>query len=95
MSFSQGVVKVGSVNADEYKELGGKYGVRGFPTIKIFGENKYKPEDYNGGRTAKDIVEGALKAAKNKVKAKLDGGSGGSKSSGDVRKILCKECALD
>lgn len=76
----QGVVKVGAVNVDEHKDLGGKFEVRGFPTIKIFGDNKYKPEDYNGARTAKDIVETALRVAKNKVTAALDGGS--SKSSG-------------
>lgn len=73
---------MGAVNADEHKDLGGRYGVRGFPTIKIFGENKYKPEDYNGGRTAEDIVNGALAAAKRKAKASFGGGSsGGSKVS--------------
>jgi protein disulfide-isomerase A6 len=34
------------VNADEHKGLGGQYGVQGFPTIKFFGEDKYKPQDY-------------------------------------------------
>lgn len=83
----QGVVKVGAVNVDEHKELGGKFDVRGFPTIKIFSENKFKPEDYNGARTAKDIVEAALKAARNKVKSNLDGGS--SKSSGGSGGVSC------
>ncbi|XP_054287575.1 protein disulfide-isomerase A6-like [Macrosteles quadrilineatus] len=45
----KGVVKVGAVNADD---LGGRFGVRGFPTVKIFGANKNKPEDYSGARTA-------------------------------------------
>ena len=31
--------------------------VQGFPTIKIFGLNKKKPEDYNGQRTAAAMVE--------------------------------------
>lgn len=44
----QGVVKVGAVDADQHKSLGGQYGVRGFPTIKVFGANKHKPEDYQG-----------------------------------------------
>lgn len=44
----QGVVKVGAVDADQHKSLGGQYGVRGFPTIKIFGANKHKPEDFQG-----------------------------------------------
>lgn len=71
----KGVVKVGAVNADDHKELGGKYGVRGFPTIKIFGANKNKPEDYNGDRTAQGIVDSALSAARSKVNAQLGGKS--------------------
>ncbi|XP_022914894.1 protein disulfide-isomerase A6 homolog [Onthophagus taurus] len=79
----KGVVKVGAVNADEHKELGGKYGVRGFPTIKIFGANKKSPEDYNGARSAQGLVDGAISAAKAKVNAQLGGkSSSGSKSSG-------------
>lgn len=84
----KGVIKVGSVNADEYKELGGQYGVRGFPTIKIFGANKRSPSDYNGQRTASAIAEAALAEAKKKVQAAFggggSGGGGSSKSGGDV-----------
>lgn len=49
--IQQGVVKVGAVDADQHKSLGGQYGVRGFPTIKVFGANKHKPEDYQGTDT--------------------------------------------
>jgi protein disulfide-isomerase A6 len=45
------------VNADEHRSLGGQYGVQGFPTIKIFGLDKKKPEDYNGQRTAQVPVQ--------------------------------------
>lgn len=41
-------MKVGAVDADKHQSLGGQYGVQGFPTIKIFGPNKNKPEDYQG-----------------------------------------------
>ncbi|CAG2188360.1 PDIA6 [Mytilus edulis] len=34
--------------------------VKGFPTIKIFGLNKNKPEDYQGGRTADAIVNSLI-----------------------------------
>ena len=44
----QGVVKVGAVDADEHRGLGGQYGVQGFPTIKVFGADKFKPTDYQG-----------------------------------------------
>nr|KAF6430040.1 protein disulfide isomerase family A member 6 [Molossus molossus] len=43
------IVKVGAVDADKHQSLGGQYGVQGFPTIKIFGSNKNRPEDYQGG----------------------------------------------
>ena len=42
----KGIVKVGAVNADDHKSLGGQYGVRGFPTIKMFVNGK--AIDYNG-----------------------------------------------
>ncbi|XP_046462234.1 protein disulfide-isomerase A6 homolog [Daphnia pulex] len=80
-SALKGVVKVGSVNADEHKSLGGQYGVRGFPTIKIFGSNKNKPDDFNGQRAAQSIVEAALKAAKDKVEGQMGGGKKKSSSS--------------
>ena len=36
------------MNADAHQQLGGRYGVKGFPSIKIFGANKNKPTDYQG-----------------------------------------------
>jgi len=78
----KGVVKVGAVNADEHRSIGGQYGVQGFPTIKIFGLNKNKPEDYNGGRDAKGLVDGGLAAAKKMVNAQMGGKSGGGGGGG-------------
>uniref|UniRef100_A0ABD2XFG9 Protein disulfide-isomerase A6 homolog n=1 Tax=Trichogramma kaykai TaxID=54128 RepID=A0ABD2XFG9_9HYME len=91
-SALKGIVKVGGVNADEHKSLGGKYGIRGFPTIKIFGANKNKPDDFNGPRTAAGLVDAALNAASQKARANIHGGSkkssdsksGGSKDNKDV-----------
>ncbi|XP_024873624.1 protein disulfide-isomerase A6 homolog [Temnothorax curvispinosus] len=84
----KGVVKVGAVNADEHKSLGGKYGVRGFPTIKIFGLDK-KPEDYNGPRSAAGIVDAALNAASQKVRRTLSGKtSGGESKSKDPKDVI-------
>lgn len=89
----KGVVKVGAVNADDHKSLGGQYGVQGFPTIKIFGLDKKKPEDFNGQRSAQSIVDAALKAAKDKVNAQFSGkrgggGSGGSGGSGSAEDVI-------
>lgn len=80
----QGVVKVGAVNADDHRDLGGRFSVQGFPTIKIFGLNKNQPEDYQGGRTADAIVNTALNKAQQMVKDRMAGrsGSGGSRSGG-------------
>ncbi|XP_050519676.1 protein disulfide-isomerase A6 homolog isoform X7 [Diabrotica virgifera virgifera] len=84
----KGIVKVGAVDVDQHKEIGGQYGIRGFPTIKIFGADKRKPEDFNGGRTAKDIVEGALKAAKAKAKANLGLGGGSQSDDSDNSHVV-------
>ncbi|XP_055549459.1 protein disulfide-isomerase A6 homolog [Wyeomyia smithii] len=77
----KGVIKVGGVNCEEEQGLCGQHGVRGYPTIKIFGANKRSPVDYTGQRTAKDIAEGALAEAKKKIKNVLGGGSSGGGSS--------------
>ncbi|XP_035260754.1 protein disulfide-isomerase A6 [Anguilla anguilla] len=74
----KGVVKVGAVDADQHKSLGGQYGIRGFPTIKIFGANKNKPEDYQGARSSQAIVDGAVNALRSLVKDRMAGKTGGS-----------------
>jgi protein disulfide-isomerase A6 len=76
------VVKVGGVNADVEKSLGGRFGVRGFPTVKIFGLNKNKPEEFNGQRSAQSVIDSALLAIKNKVYANI-----GVKSSSSGKKV--------
>ncbi len=79
----KGVVKVGAVDADQHKSLGGQFGVQGFPTIKIFGANKRSPSDFNGQRTAQGIVDAALTEVNSKVKAAMSGGSGSSGKGSD------------
>ncbi|KAL4713951.1 hypothetical protein ACJJTC_015605 [Scirpophaga incertulas] len=74
----KGIVKVGAVNADEHKSLSQKYGVTGFPTIKIFTGSKHTP--YQGQRNAESFVDAALKAAKEKAYENLGKKSGGSSS---------------
>merc|ERR1711981_942672 len=79
-----GVVNLGAVDADKHRDLGGKYGVKGFPTIKIFGANKKSPKDYQGGRDATAIVEESFKQLRQMVKDKKSGGgSGNSGNSGN------------
>jgi len=52
----QGVVNVGAVDMTEHQSVGAPYGIQGFPTIKIFGSNKQKPEDYKGDRFSCYII---------------------------------------
>lgn len=59
-----GVAKLVAVDATVHGSLASKYGVKGYPTIKVFKAGKKDaPEDYNGGRTASDIVTFAKNAA--------------------------------
>ncbi|XP_059609548.1 protein disulfide-isomerase A6 homolog [Phlebotomus argentipes] len=79
----KGFAKVGAVNADEHKGLAGQFGVRGFPTLKIFGANKKSPSDYNGQRTAEGIADAVLAEAKKMVKANLGKKPGSGSGGGD------------
>jgi len=47
-------VVIAKVDADSEKELGSRFGVEGFPTLKWFVNGK--PQEYTGGRVTKDIV---------------------------------------
>jgi protein disulfide-isomerase A6 len=50
-------VNIAKVDAEKHRELGSKFGVSGFPTIKYFPANSEAADDYNGGRTANDFVK--------------------------------------
>lgn len=71
----KGFVKVGAVDMTQHESIGGQYGIRGFPTIKIFGTDKQKPSDYNGPRTAQNLVESAINEIKKIASSRLGGGS--------------------
>jgi len=50
-------VVIAKVDADEHKDLGSRFGVQGFPTLKYFPKGSTTPEDYDGGRSAQDIID--------------------------------------
>lgn len=56
-------VRLGMVDATVHKALGQQYDVNGYPTIKVFGADKTKPADFQGGRQAPAIVAEAKKLA--------------------------------
>jgi len=51
------VVVIAKVDADEQKELGSRFGVTGYPTLKWFPRGTKAGEEYTAGRTTKDFVE--------------------------------------
>eukprot|EP00834_Sanchytrium_tribonematis_P007972 NODE_821_length_3684_cov_1.089261.p2 type:complete len:349 gc:universal NODE_821_length_3684_cov_1.089261:2281-3327(+) len=49
-------VIIGNLDADKYKNLGEKYGVTGFPTLKFFPPKSLEAEEYSGGRSLDDFT---------------------------------------
>jgi len=48
---------IAKVDATAAKDLAGRYGVEGYPTIKWFPKGSLKADDYEGGRETADIVD--------------------------------------
>eukprot|EP00657_Telonema_sp_P-1_P002158 TRINITY_DN1511_c0_g1_i2.p1 TRINITY_DN1511_c0_g1~~TRINITY_DN1511_c0_g1_i2.p1 ORF type:complete len:264 (+),score=114.73 TRINITY_DN1511_c0_g1_i2:81-872(+) len=70
----KGFVKVAAVDMDQHQTLGAPYGVKGFPTIKIFGADKSKPKDYQHAREAAAIAQAAIQEVADTVQARMRGG---------------------
>jgi len=58
----KGKVKLGAVDCTVHQSTCAQYQVQGYPTIKVFGENKESPSDYQGGRDSGSIVAEGNKA---------------------------------
>lgn len=59
----KGKVKLGALDATAYPTTAQEYGVQGYPTIKFFPsgvKSRSSATNYEGGRTAGDIVTWAL-----------------------------------
>jgi protein disulfide-isomerase A6 len=48
--FAKDKVTIAKVDADAQKELGRRFGIQGFPTLKWFDGKSDTPEDYKSGR---------------------------------------------
>lgn len=48
---------VAKVDADQEKDLGSRFGVSGFPTIKFFPRNNKEGEEYEGGRDEQEFID--------------------------------------
>lgn len=72
---------IAKVDADAHADLGSKFGVKGFPTLKYFPKGSTTPEDYQGGRDADALLaflaektgyKGTIKSAPSAVKVLTD-----------------------
>lgn len=63
-------VTIAKVDADAEKDLGRRFGVQGFPTLKWFDGKSEQPEDYKGGRDLESLVKFVEEKAGVKGKAK-------------------------
>ncbi|KAJ5246183.1 Protein disulfide-isomerase tigA [Penicillium chermesinum] len=54
-AFAEDKVTVAKVDADANRELGKRFGIQGFPTIKWFDGKSDKPEEYKGGRDLESL----------------------------------------
>ncbi|KAJ9099698.1 hypothetical protein QFC20_005631 [Naganishia adeliensis] len=56
-AYQKDRVIIAKIDADIEKEIGQRYGIQGFPTLKWFNANDLQnPEDYNGGRDLADLA---------------------------------------
>ena len=87
----KGVAKLVAVDATVATSLAQKYQIQGFPTLKTFGADKKAPVDYQGGRTADDIITSVMKGVNQLVKDRKSGKSKPSSSSSDSEGSAKKE----
>lgn len=72
-------IVIAKIDADKHKDIGGRYGVSGFPTIKFFPKgNKETPEAYEGARELNDFVNfiNGKTGSKRTADGKLDASAG-------------------
>eukprot|EP01134_Creolimax_fragrantissima_P002783 CFRG2783T1 len=79
----KGVARFAAIDADQYRSVGQKYGVQGFPTIKLFGADKSKPTDYNQARDATTIAKTVLKEVQSMVNSRINGKTSRSNGNGN------------
>ncbi|KAK4473610.1 hypothetical protein MN116_002963 [Schistosoma mekongi] len=71
----KGIIKVGAVNSDNNPSVTQRFAVQGFPTIMVFGDNKYSPRPYTGGRDIDSLNKEALRELTSLVKSRTGSGS--------------------
>ncbi|XP_050206842.1 protein disulfide-isomerase like 2-2-like [Mercurialis annua] len=90
----KGVATVAALDADAHQALAQEYGIKGFPTIKVFASGK-PPVDYQGARDAKSISAFVLKQIRVLLKERLDGKSTGGSSEKSERSAASASVELN
>ena len=67
---SKDKVSIAKVDADAEKDLGRRFGVQGFPTLKWFDGKSDTSEDYNGGRDLDSLSDFIIEKTGIKIKTK-------------------------
>lgn len=70
LDFAKDKVSVAKVDADAEKDLGKRFGVQGFPTLKWFDGKSDTPEDYTGGRDLESLTDFIVGKTGIKIKSK-------------------------
>ncbi|KAM3513181.1 hypothetical protein MY11210_003206 [Beauveria gryllotalpidicola] len=65
-------VQIAKVDADAERELGKRFDVQGFPTLKFFDGKSDKPEEYSSGRDLESLTEFITKKTGVSAKKKLE-----------------------
>ncbi|PQK11940.1 hypothetical protein BB8028_0003g05600 [Beauveria bassiana] len=65
-------VQIAKVDADAERDLGKRFGVQGFPTLKFFDGKSDKPEEYSSGRDLESLTEFITKKTGVSAKKKLE-----------------------
>eukprot|EP00567_Pseudictyota_dubia_P011984 CAMPEP_0197459156 /NCGR_PEP_ID=MMETSP1175-20131217/50601_1 /TAXON_ID=1003142 /ORGANISM="Triceratium dubium, Strain CCMP147" /LENGTH=447 /DNA_ID=CAMNT_0042993945 /DNA_START=58 /DNA_END=1401 /DNA_ORIENTATION=+ len=80
----KGIVLVGAVDAASdgpQKLIASQYGISGFPTIKVFGDDKKKPTTYKGGRDIQSVVQGTMNIVAETIQTRGRESVGGAQGS--------------
>ncbi|KAJ3521547.1 hypothetical protein NM208_g13242 [Fusarium decemcellulare] len=65
-------VQIAKVDADAQRDLGKRFGIQGFPTLKYFDGKSDKPEEYKSGRDLESLTEFIIEKTGVKPKKKLE-----------------------
>lgn len=57
LEYAKDKVQIAKVDADAHRDLGKRFGVQGFPTLKWFDGKSNKPQDYKSGRDLDSLTD--------------------------------------